>query len=99
VVRPDRDEQEEETAVRIDCEQCQIRGAGCGQCVINLLLGGRPHAEDEDSDGLPDGLTAEERRAVAVLVRSGLVDPQALRPGDRSGERTPAVTVPLRAVV
>lgn len=53
----------------IDCDSCQVRGIGCGDCVITVLLGGPP-------DGVI--LNDEERRAVEVLAAAGLVPPLRL---------------------
>jgi hypothetical protein len=50
----------------IDCDRCQVRGAGCGDCVVTFLLGGPP----------PDArLSVEERQALDVLSEAGLVPP------------------------
>jgi hypothetical protein len=53
----------------IDCDECSVRGIGCGDCVVTVLLGGPP-AEVT--------LTAEERRAVEVLAAAGMVPPLRL---------------------
>jgi hypothetical protein len=53
----------------VDCDCCQARGVGCGDCFVTVLLGGPP------SDVT---LTAEERRAVDVLAAAGLVPPLRL---------------------
>ena len=53
----------------IDCDTCSVRGIGCGDCVVTVLLGGPP----------PDlTLNDEERRAVEVLAAAGLVPPLRL---------------------
>lgn len=52
--------------VTIDCDTCTVRGIGCGDCVVALLL------------GPPDGVLTLGRgqaRALGVLAGSGLVPP------------------------
>ena len=46
--------------VHIDCDDCAVRGHGCHDCVISVLL------------GVPDTLLADERRALEVLADAGL---------------------------
>jgi hypothetical protein len=53
----------------IDCDTCSVRGLGCGDCVVTVLLGGPPAGVT---------LNAEERRAVDVLAAAGLVPPLRL---------------------
>ena len=53
----------------IDCDTCSVRGIGCGDCVITVLLGGPPVGVT---------LNDEERRAVEVLAAAGLVPPLRL---------------------
>jgi hypothetical protein len=53
----------------IDCERCSVRGIGCGDCVVTVLLGGPPPGVT---------LNEEERRAVEVLAAAGLVPPLRL---------------------
>ncbi|MEJ7707926.1 MAG: hypothetical protein WKF82_12055 [Nocardioidaceae bacterium] len=53
-------------AVTVDCDRCSMRGIGCGDCVITVLLGGPP-------DGV--ALNSEERRAIDVLAAAGMVPP------------------------
>ena len=54
----------------IDCDRCAVRGRGCGDCVVTVLL------------GPPEGVHLDdiERRALAVLADSGLVPPLRLIP-------------------
>jgi hypothetical protein len=33
--------------VTIDCDDCPIRGAGCADCVVTMLLGGPPETVTE----------------------------------------------------
>ena len=53
-------------SVTIDCDHCSLRGIGCGDCVVTVLLGGPPFGVPLDDD---------ERRAIDVLADAGLVPP------------------------
>ncbi len=44
----------------IDCDDCAVRGPGCRDCVVSVLL------------GVPDTLLADERAALEVLAEAGL---------------------------
>lgn len=57
------------TPLLIDCDTCQVRGIGCSDCVVTVLLGGPPQGVS---------LNDEERRAVEVLAAAGLVPPLRL---------------------
>ena len=46
--------------VVIDCDDCAVRGPGCQDCVISVLL------------GIPDTLLQDERAALEVLAEVGL---------------------------
>lgn len=46
--------------VVIDCDDCAVRGRGCRDCVVSVLL------------GVPDTLLADERVALEVLADAGL---------------------------
>jgi hypothetical protein len=52
--------------VVIDCDRCSMRGIGCGDCVVTVLLGGPPFGVELDET---------ERRAIDVLAEAGLVPP------------------------
>ncbi len=58
--------------VLVDCDTCSVRGLGCGDGVVTVLLGGPP-------DGVT--LNEEERRALDVLAAAGLVPPLRLVQG------------------
>jgi hypothetical protein len=58
--------------VLIDCDSCEVRGLACGDCVVTVLLGAPPEGVVLDD---------EERRAIDVLARSGLVPPLRLVDG------------------
>ena len=47
-------------SIVIDCDDCAVRGHGCQDCVISVLL------------GVPDTLLADERQALEVLADAGL---------------------------
>jgi len=46
--------------VIIDCDDCAVRGPGCRDCVISVLL------------GVPETLLEDERAALEVLAEAGL---------------------------
>lgn len=53
----------------IDCDACEVRGTGCSDCVVTVLLGAPPEGVDLDPG---------ERAAIAVLSGAGLVPPLRL---------------------
>jgi hypothetical protein len=55
--------------VLIDCDACAVRGPGCADCVVGVLLG-PPSATLEIDD--------DERAALEALAESGLVPPLRL---------------------
>ncbi|MGI8702407.1 MAG: hypothetical protein ACR2JU_14625 [Nocardioidaceae bacterium] len=65
------------TPLVVDCDTCRVRGIGCGDCVVTVLLGGPPSGVS---------LNDEERRAVEVLAAAGLVPPLRLVDGLGSQE-------------
>ncbi|RZS89540.1 hypothetical protein EV189_1307 [Motilibacter rhizosphaerae] len=54
----------------VDCDTCSVRGRGCADCVVPLLLGTAPPELE-----VPVDLDADERRALRVLAEGGLVPP------------------------
>ena len=46
--------------MKIDCDDCAVRGPGCQDCVVSVLL------------GIPESLHLDERRALEVLADVGL---------------------------
>lgn len=46
--------------VVIDCDECAVRGPGCRDCVVSVLL------------GVPETLMQDERAALEVLAEAGL---------------------------
>lgn len=55
----------------IDCDACVMRGPGCRDCVVSVVLGMPP---EQSSLRIDD----EELAALDVLARSGLVPPLRL---------------------
>lgn len=53
----------------IDCDTCSVRGDGCSDCVVTVLLGMPPVLELDD----------DETRAIDALASSGLVPPLRLQ--------------------
>jgi hypothetical protein len=46
--------------VVIDCDECAVRGPGCRECVVSVLL------------GVPETLLEDERAALEVLAEAGM---------------------------
>jgi hypothetical protein len=46
--------------VVIDCDDCAVRGPGCHDCVVSVIL------------GVPETLLEDERAALEVLADAGL---------------------------
>lgn len=63
--------------VTIDCDDCAVRGPGCQDCVVSVLL------------GIPENLLVDEQRALEVLADVGLAPRLRLVPLHRHG--TPGV--------
>jgi hypothetical protein len=59
--------------VTIDCDDCAVRGPGCQDCVVSVLL------------GVPETLLDDERQALEVLADVGLAPRLRLVPIHRSG--------------
>jgi hypothetical protein len=59
--------------VTIDCDDCAVRGVGCQDCVVSVLL------------GVPETLLVDERRALEVLAEVGLAPRLRLVPIHRQG--------------
>ncbi len=76
----------------VDCDGCVVRGHGCSDCVVSVLLGGPPEVLEFDAD---------EQRALAALSAGGLIPPLRLlpmRPVTRSGNAPSPRAAPRRAV-
>ena len=65
-----------EEPVVIDCDDCAVRGPGCRDCVVSVLL------------GVPVTLLVDERLALEVLAEAGLAPRLRLVPirRDRRGQ-------------
>jgi hypothetical protein len=59
--------------VVIDCDDCAVRGPGCRDCVVSVLL------------GVPETLLQDERAALEVLAEVGLAPRLRLVPIHRGG--------------
>lgn len=59
--RPESAPAESDAPVVIDCDDCAVRGLGCRDCVVSVLL------------GVPETLLRDERAALDVLAEVGLV--------------------------
>ena len=71
--RPDPAGESPDDPVVIDCDDCAVRGAGCGDCLVSVLL------------GVPENLLADERAALDVLAEAGLAPRLRLVPVHRAG--------------
>jgi hypothetical protein len=60
--------------VIIDCDECAVRGPGCRDCVVSVLL------------GVPATLLHDERQALEVLAEAGLAPRLRLVPIRRGGD-------------
>ncbi len=60
--------------VVIDCDECAVRGPGCRDCVVSVLL------------GVPDTLLDDERAALEVLAEAGLAPRLRLVPIHRNND-------------
>lgn len=61
--------------VVIDCDDCAVRGPGCRECVVSVLL------------GVPETLQEDERAALEVLAEAGLAPRLRLVPLHRHSRR------------
>lgn len=61
-------------SVVIDCDDCAVRGLGCQDCVVSVLL------------GIPETLLDDERQALEVLADAGLAPRLRLVPIHRHRE-------------
>lgn len=64
---------EPDEPVVIDCDECAVRGPGCRDCVVSVLL------------GVPDTLLEDERAALEVLAEAGMAPRLRLVPIRRDG--------------
>ncbi len=61
--------------MEIDCDRCQMRGAGCQDCVVTVL---ESRNVASFSATAPGYLGEAEVKALAVLAAAGLVPPLRL---------------------
>jgi hypothetical protein len=66
------DETPDMGTVTIDCDDCAVRGPGCQDCVVSVLL------------GTPETVLSDERRALEVLADVGLAPRLRLVPIHRA---------------
>jgi hypothetical protein len=59
------DDMADEEPITVDCDTCAVRGHGCADCVVTVLMGAPPDVQ----------VDADEQRALGVLADSGLVPP------------------------
>jgi hypothetical protein len=69
-----REKPDDGGSVIIDCDDCAVRGPGCKDCVVSVLL------------GVPETLMDDERRALEVLADVGLAPRLRLVPIHRGGQ-------------
>ena len=69
------DEPMDTGSVVIDCDDCAVRGPGCQDCVVSVLL------------GVPETLLDDERQALDVLAEVGLAPRLRLVPIHREEPR------------
>lgn len=72
---PQRDVPPPDQSVVIDCDDCAVRGPGCRDCVVSVLL------------GVPETLLEDERAALEVLAEAGLAPRLRLVPIHRPDHR------------
>jgi len=75
ISRPGDTPAEQTGPVVIDCDDCAVRGRGCRDCVVSVLL------------GVPDTLLDDERAALEVLADAGLAPRLRLVPIHRDRYR------------
>ena len=71
--RASGEEKPDAGAVTIDCDDCAVRGPGCKDCVVSVLL------------GVPETLLEDERAALEALAEVGLAPRLRLVPIHRPG--------------
>jgi hypothetical protein len=57
---PDRGASRADAPVVIDCDECAVRGPGCRDCVVSVLL------------GIPETLLGDECAALEALADAGM---------------------------
>lgn len=64
----------------IDCDDCEVRGVGCDDCVVTAILRVAPPSRRP----MPTALDAEQLDALDMLADAGLVAPLRLVSRHRS---------------
>ncbi|UXA20832.1 hypothetical protein [Mycobacterium sp. SMC-4] len=64
---------DDDGTLTIDCDDCAVRGPGCRDCVVSVLL------------GVPETLRVDEQRALEALAEVGLAPRLRLVPIHRQG--------------
>jgi hypothetical protein len=64
-----------EDVVLIDCDACVMKGPGCQDCVVTVVLGFSPERSERSGTLRIDD---DERAALDALAESGLVPPLRL---------------------
>ncbi|MGE2730372.1 hypothetical protein ACQI4F_12900 [Mycolicibacterium vaccae] len=70
---PARVDDADNGTLTIDCDDCAVRGPGCQDCVVSVLL------------GVPETLQVDEQRALEALAEVGLAPRLRLVPIHRQG--------------
>jgi hypothetical protein len=81
--------------VLIDCDTCTVRGQGCDDCVVTVLLGAPPGWSGSDPTVVPLTRRAageSPRRATAVATDEA--GDRSAAAGDAPGRRAPGSDVP-----
>jgi len=63
--------------MKVDCGRCEMRGKGCQDCVITVLVPRSAAGLDADADA-PGYLGEAEVKALGVLADAGMVPPLRL---------------------
>lgn len=62
--------------MNIDCDTCEVKGKACGDCFVSFLtIPVRDSVRQEPRGRAPRPMDSDQRRAVDLLVASGLVPP------------------------
>jgi hypothetical protein len=84
-----------EDVVLIDCDACVMRGPGCQDCVVTVVLGFAAERQDSNTETLR--IDDDERAALDVLAESGLVPPlrlvhavDSVQPDGQNHDKRPA---------
>lgn len=66
----------------VDCRTCPVRGQGCDDCIVTVLLGAPGSVNPPSAPAYQTAgglaLDAAESRVVSIFVGAGLVQPAAV---------------------